>query len=228
MVEAAGHDEENLVGNVMKVSAKGNVRAYIKHALEQFEKNDSVETSAAGKAIAKNLVFVELLKREANFEIHQTTSIESTQMEDARKDESKVKIKGIDEADQKVLRTVTIMKIKLSKNAPEQQELGYQAPVTAEEREEHKKSREEQDKLRKQKKPAQKPKAEPAANKPQKRDNHGGRGNRQRLPRTYNDDIEIEGPVPARGPPRGAPRGNPRGRGARGRNAVVQHEHALE
>jgi len=119
MVEAKGHEEEHLVGNSIKVSAKGNVRSYIKYAGDQFKKEDTIQVSAAGKAIAKTLVFVELLKRETDFEIHQTTHIESIQMEDKKRDDKKVTIKGLDEADQKVMRTVTLMKIKLQKNAPE-------------------------------------------------------------------------------------------------------------
>jgi len=69
-------------------------------------------------------------------------------MEDKRRDNKQIKIKGIDEADQKVMRTVTIMKIKLQKNAPEKKELGYQEPVSQEEKDNHKKGREDFNKER--------------------------------------------------------------------------------
>ena len=61
----------------MKVSAGGNTRSYIKYASEALTKHESLEVSAAGNAIVKALVFIELLKRESEFELHQTSSVKS-------------------------------------------------------------------------------------------------------------------------------------------------------
>jgi DNA transposition AAA+ family ATPase len=130
MVEVA--NEEKLEGNKMKVSAKGNVRAYIKYASEALTTHDSVDVSAAGNAIAKALVFIELIKRESEFELHQTSSVKTIQVEE-KQDK---KIEGLEEV--KKMRTVTLMNFRLFKSAPEEKGIGYQEPISKEEKENHK------------------------------------------------------------------------------------------
>jgi len=130
MVEAV--NEEKLEGNKMKVSAKGNVRSYIKYASEALTTHDSVDVSAAGNAIPKALVFIELIKRECEFELYQTSSVETIQVEE-KQDK---KIEGLEEV--KKMRTVTLMNFRLFKSAPAEKGIGYQEPISKEEKENHK------------------------------------------------------------------------------------------
>jgi len=154
-------------------------------------------------------------------------------MEDKRKDEKKIKIKGMDEADQKVMRTVTIMKIKLQKNAPEKKELGYQEPVSQEEKDNHKKGREDFNKERQTRKKRAPKKASDVEESNDKKDGNakkvqphkeratrGGKQYGKRM--TFNDDIMD----PVQCPPRG--RGQRGARGARGRNTGRYIEDTLE
>jgi len=144
--------------------------------------HESLEVSAAGNAIVKALVFIELLKRETEFELHQTSSVKSIQVEE----KLDKKIEGLE--DTKKQRTVTLMNFSLSKAEPKEKGLGYQEPVTKEEKEAHKKSREDFEKDKKERK-AKKGEQRPAR-KGKKGDKKGGAGGRK--PRRFNDDLSDD------------------------------------
>lgn len=156
------------------------------------------------------------MKRETEFELHQTSRVKSIQVEEK---EGK-KIEGLD--DVKRMRTVTLMEFSLSKKEPEAKELGYQAPVTAEEKEEHKKYREEHEKQVKENKANRKKQKKDS--KPASRAQKGKQGGKGKGKKGFNDFEEDETnqkPKQAQRKPREqAPKpsqDSTRGRGVRGR-----------
>ena len=53
------------------MTAKGVVRSYVNYAKNILKNFDIIEISATGNAIVKALMFVEMAKREIEFELHQ-------------------------------------------------------------------------------------------------------------------------------------------------------------
>lgn len=103
------------------------------------DKHEDIKISATGNAIVKALIFIENAKREIEFDLYQQNSIHSLEIEDIEASKNKPKIEGLDDDEQPVRkRRVTAMDTVLSKKPLDESHVGYQPPLTNEQREQHK------------------------------------------------------------------------------------------
>ena len=121
----ASEHHPDIPQNEIRISAKSGVGRYVRYVYNLMEKDekryDEVNLKAAGRAMEKVVPLVEILKRRIKG-LHQLNKITSST---EKRDD------GFD-------RTIITLEIKLSKNKPTDDGIGYQEPIPEDQVEEYK------------------------------------------------------------------------------------------
>ena len=121
--------KEDTAENEIRVAAGGQVSKYLGYAFRILNRSTftSITVRATGNAIVKALILIELVKRRIG-DLHQLNKIHSMMIVD----KYEPKIEGLDPIEQ--TRRVTAFDCILSKDPLDENDLGYQKPREAEER----------------------------------------------------------------------------------------------
>jgi DNA-binding protein len=122
------NNKEGPPKNEVRVTMKTRVASYLRYVYHTLEKDEehfqTVVLKAAGRAIARLVPLVELIKRRISG-LHQDSRISSVTVTDETK------------SGEKVERRIVMLEITLSKEALDTKSTGYQAPLPASEVEEY-------------------------------------------------------------------------------------------
>ncbi|XP_051149916.1 uncharacterized protein LOC127264426 isoform X2 [Andrographis paniculata] len=119
-------EESQIDENEIRITSQGRMRNYIAYAMTLLQEkgSDEIVLKAMGRAINKAVTIVELIKRRI-VDLHQTTSIQSTDITDTWE--------PLEEGLQtlETTRKVSMVTIVLSKKELDKKNIGYQPPIPA-------------------------------------------------------------------------------------------------